>query len=145
MLFFIWNFFICITFRLAYTSLNIKSYSSLYMLYGLSDKMFDVWNVVFYGSGILNLWDVGDVWILGMWDIGDVGCSGWGMLGMSYARDVGCLGCEMLGMWNVRDVVCSRCGMFGMWDARDVGCGMWDVYRDVGCWFTKCLVSKASS
>ena len=93
------------------------------MLYGLSDKMSDVWNVVFYGSGILNMWDVGDVWILGMWDIGDVGCLGCGMLGMSYTRDVGCLGC-------------SGCGMLEMWDVRDLGClgcRIWDVGCLPGC------------
>ena len=63
------------TFRLANTSLNTVSYSSLYMLYGLSDKMWDVGNVVCYGSGLLSMSDVGDVWMLGcevwgMWDVG---------------------------------------------------------------------------
>ena len=88
-------------------------------------------------------------------------------LGMCYAREVlywacgilipwGCWRCGMLGelgyswcwmtwMWDVRDVRiwwlgCSVCGMFGMWNVGSVGCsgyGMWDVCRDVGCWFTK--------
>ena len=26
---------------------------------------------------------------------------------------------------------------FGRWDVRDVGRGMWNVCRNVGCWFTK--------
>ena len=106
------------TFRLANTSINTVSYSSLNMLYGLSDEMWDVGNVVRYGSGILSMWNVGDVWMLGMWDIGDVGCLGCGMSG-----------CGMFGMWDVRDVVFSGYEMFGMWDVRNVecsGCG-WDV------------------
>ena len=47
------------TFRLANTSLNTVSYSSLYMLYGLSDEMWIVGNVVYYGSGILSMLNVG--------------------------------------------------------------------------------------
>ena len=39
---------------------------------------------------------------------------------------------------DVGDVGSSRCGMLGMWDVQDVGYEMWDVCRDVGCWFTKC-------
>ena len=42
------------------------------MLFVLSEELWDVGNVVCYGSGILSMWDVGDVWMLGMWDIGDV-------------------------------------------------------------------------
>ena len=123
MLFFIWNFFIRMTFRLANTSINTVSYSSLNMLYGLSDEMWDVGNVVCYGSGILSMWNVGDVWMLGMWDVWDVVC-----------QDVGCLGCGMFGMWYFRDTRCLVCGMFEMWDVQDVACwGLWDV-RGVGCW-----------
>ena len=59
-------------FRLANTSINTVSYSCLYMLFVLSEELWDVGNVVCYGSGILSMWDVGDVWMLGMWDIGDV-------------------------------------------------------------------------
>ena len=98
------------TSRLANTSLYTVSYSSLYMLYGLSDEVWDAGNVVCYGSSILSMWDV--------WN-------------------VRCLGCGMFRMWDVWDVGCSDCGMFGMWDVRDVGdlgcwgCGMftwmWDV------------------
>ena len=74
------------TFRLANTSLNTVSYSSLYMLYGLSDEMYDVGNVVCYGSDILR-----------MWDLGDVRYSGCGMFRMWNVRDVGrLLGCRML-------------------------------------------------
>ena len=91
------------TFRLANTSINTVSYSSLNMLYGLSDEMWDVGNVVRYGSGILSMWNVGDVWMLGMWDIGDVGCLGCGKLGMWYVE-----------MWDVWDVGCSGCGIFGI-------------------------------
>ena len=54
------------TFRLANPSLNTVSYSSLYMLYSLSDEMWVVGNVVCYGSGILSMLNVGDVWMLGM-------------------------------------------------------------------------------
>ena len=54
------------TFRLANTGLIYVSYSSLYMLYGLFDEKWNVENVVCYGSGILSMWDVGDVWMLGM-------------------------------------------------------------------------------
>ena len=77
-----------------------------------------------------------------MSDVRDVGCWGCGMLGMWDVKDVGCAGCRMCGMWDVRDVACAGCGMFGMWDVWDVGCGMWDVCRDVGCWFTKCLIKN---
>ena len=47
------------------------------MLYGLPDKMWDVGNVVCYGSGLLSMSDVGDVWMLrcevwGMWDVEDL-------------------------------------------------------------------------
>ena len=90
------------TFKLANISLNTASYSSLYMPYGLPDEMWDVGNVVCYGSGILSMLDVGDVCMLGMWDIGDM--------------DVGNFwywGCGMLGMWDVQYVVCR------MWD---MGC-----------------------
>ena len=59
-------------FRLANTSLNTVSYSCLYMLFVLSEEMWDVGNGVCYGSGIWSMWDVEDVWMLGMWDIGDV-------------------------------------------------------------------------
>ena len=59
-------------FRLANTSLNTVSCSCLYMLFVLSEEMWDVGNGVCYGSGILSMWDVEDVWMLGMWDIGDV-------------------------------------------------------------------------
>ena len=59
----------CVIFRLkllqfvwlANAILNTVSYSSLYMLYGLSNEMWDVGNVVCYGNGILSMWDVGDV------------------------------------------------------------------------------------
>ena len=90
MLFFIWNFLICMTFRLANTSLNTVSYSSLYMLYGLSDEMWDVRNVVCYGSDILRMWDLGDVrysgcGMFGMWNVQDVGCGMWDV-----CQDVGC-------------------------------------------------------
>ena len=66
------------------------------MLYGLSDEMWDVGNVVCYGSDILRVWDLGDVRYSGcgifrMWDVSDVECSGCGMW------DVGRLpGCRML-------------------------------------------------
>ena len=60
------------------------------------------------------------------------------MFGMRYAREVAYWGYGMLGMWDIGDVGCLGCGMFGIWDDRDVGCGMWDVFWDVGCWFTKC-------
>ena len=66
------------TFRLTNTSLNTVSYSSLFILYDLSDEMWDVGNLVCYGSGILSMWDVG-MWkcwgygILGMWDVGNSG------------------------------------------------------------------------
>ena len=108
------------TFRLANTSLYTVSYSSLYMLYGLSDEVWHAGNVVCYGSSILSMWDVWNVRCLGcvmlrMWDVWDVGRSDCGMFGM--------LG--MLGIWDVEDVECSRCGMFGMWDVRCLpGCGM---------------------
>ena len=49
------------TFRLANTSLNTVFYSSLYMLYGLSDEMWDSGNVVCYRRSILSMWDVGVV------------------------------------------------------------------------------------
>ena len=86
------------------------------------------------------MWDVRDVGcgMFGMWDVGDVGCSGCEMSRMWGVRDVGCSRCGMFGMRDVRYVGCSGCGMFWMWDVRDVGCGMWDVCRDVRCWFTKC-------
>ena len=64
------------TFRLVNTSLNTGSYSSLFMLYDLSDE---IGNVVCWGSGILSMWDVGDVGCLGC---GDVGCWGFGMFSM---------------------------------------------------------------
>ena len=48
------------TFRLKNTSLNIVSYSSLFMLYDLSDEFWDVGNVVCQESGILSMWDVDD-------------------------------------------------------------------------------------
>ena len=148
------------TFRLANTSLNSVSYSILYMLYGFSDEMWDVGDVVFYGSGILSTWDVRDVWMLGMWSFGDLRCRGFVILGVWDVRDVRYWRCEMLGMWYVRDVVCLGCMMSGygklgmsyvrdegcsklwmlvLWDFQDVGfwgCGMfrmWDVW-DVGCW-----------
>ena len=98
-------------FWLKKSSLNTVSYSSLFMLYDLSDEMWDVENLVCQGNGIL-----------GMWDNGDVRCWGYGILGAWDIRDVECSGCGMSGMWNVRDVECSGCGMCGMWDARDVGC-----------------------
>ena len=66
------------TFRLTNTSLNTVSYSSLFTLYDLPDEMWDVGNVVCYGSGILSMWDVG-MWkcwgygILEMWDVGNSG------------------------------------------------------------------------
>ena len=66
------------TFRLTNTSLNTVSYSILFILYDLSDEMWDVGNLVCYGSGILSMWDVG-MWkcwgygILGMWDVGNSG------------------------------------------------------------------------
>ena len=123
MLFFISNFFICMNFRLANTSINTVSYSCLYMLFVLSEELWDVGNVVCYGSGILSMWDVGDVWMLGMWDIGDVWC--WG--------------CGMFRMWDLGDVLCWGCAMFRMWYVEDVGCRMRDVCRVVGCWFTKYL------
>ena len=47
------------------------------MLYGLSDEMWDVGNVVCYGSDILRMWDLGDVRYsgCGMWDVGRLpGC-----------------------------------------------------------------------
>ena len=92
------------TFRLANTSLYTVSYSSLYMLYGLSDEVWHAGNVVCYGSSILSMWDV--------WNVGRSDCGMFGMLGM-------------LGIWDVEDVECSRCGMFGMWDVRCLpGCGM---------------------
>ena len=129
-----WNFFICLTFRLANTSLNTVSYSSLYMLYGLPDEMWDIGNVVFYGSGILSTWDVGDVWMLGMWGIGDVRYWGLVILGVCDVRDVRYWRCEMLGMWYVWDVVClgcmiSGCGMFGMWGAQNFGCWGCGMFR----------------
>ena len=105
------------TSRLANTSLYTVSYSSLYMLYGLSDEVWDAGNVVCYGSSILSMWNVWNVRCLGcgifrMWDVQIAGCLGCGMLGM-------------LGIWDVGDVECSRCGMFGMWDVRCLpGCGM---------------------
>ena len=67
------------TSRLVNTSLNTGSYSSLFMLYDLSDEMWDIGNVVCWGSGILSMWDVGDVGCLGC---GDVGCWGFGMFSM---------------------------------------------------------------
>ena len=45
--FFICSFFICMTFWLNNTSLNTVSYSTLFMLYDLSDEMWDVGNVVY--------------------------------------------------------------------------------------------------
>ena len=134
------------TFRLANTSLNTVSYSSLYMLYGLSDEMWIVGNVVYYGSGILSMSNVGgcvdvrDVrywmcWMLGLWDIGR-----YGMFGMCE-----CSRCGMFGMWDVWDVGCWRCRMLGMWDVRDVGCGIWDICWDVEYWFAKDLVVRNNS
>ena len=89
------------------------------------------------------MWDVGDVGCLGcgmlrIWDVRDVGCSGCGIFGMWDVWDVGYSGCRMFGMWNVWDLGFSGCGIVGMWDVPDVRCGMWDVCRDVGCWFAKC-------
>ena len=40
-------------------------------------------------------------------------------------------------MWDVWDVECSQ-------DVGCSGCGMWNVYRDVGCLFTKCLIKATS-
>ena len=45
-LFFIFNFFTCMTCWLKNTSLDIVYYSSLFMLYDLLDEMWDVGNVV---------------------------------------------------------------------------------------------------
>ena len=92
------------------------------------------------------MWDVCDVECLGcgmfrMWDVWDVGCLGCGMFRMWDVWDVGCLGCGMFRMPDIRDVECSGYGMLGMWHVGDVGCGVWDVYRDVGCWFTKCRLN----
>ena len=97
------------------------------------------------GFSMLGMQDVGVVrcsgcGMLEMWDVRDVECSGRGMLGMFDVGDVGCSGCGMFGifgMQDVWDVRYSGCGMFEMWDVREVGCGMWDVFRHVGCWFTK--------
>ena len=77
-------------FRLANTILNTVSYLSLYMLYGLSDEMWDVGNVVCYGIDILRMWDLGDVkysgcGMFGMWNVQDVGCGMWDV-----CQDVGC-------------------------------------------------------
>ena len=60
------------------------------MLYGLSDEMWDVGNVVCYGIDILRMWDLGDVrysgcGMFGMWNVQDVGCGMWDV-----CQDVGC-------------------------------------------------------
>ena len=61
--------------------------------------------MLFYGSGILTMLDVGDVWMLEMWDIGDVQCLGNGMLGMCYVRDVEELnGSERDGILNLENI-----------------------------------------
>ena len=124
-------------FRLANTILNTVSYLSLYMLYGLSDEMWDVGNVV------CQKWHIEHVGSWGCVNVRDVRYWEQGMLGICDVGGVGCQGCGILGMWDVRDVGCSRCsisrcGMFGMWDVQDVGCSegeafrVWNV-RDVGC------------
>ena len=50
--------------------------------------------------------------MLEMWDVGDVRCWGCGIIGMWDGRYVGCLGCRMFGMWNDPDVGClPGCGI----------------------------------
>ena len=61
-------------FQACNTSLNTVSYSSLYMLYGLSDEIWHVGNAVCYGSCILRMCDIRNMSVLEMWDIGDVRC-----------------------------------------------------------------------
>ena len=73
------------TFRLANISLNTASYSSLYMPYGLPDEMWEVGNVVCYGSG----------------NIKHVGC--WRCV---YVRDVRYWGCGMLRIFDIGAVGC---------------------------------------
>ena len=117
-LFFIWNFFICMTFQAWKYQLNYC------ILYQFIHAIWFVW------------WDVGcwECGTLGKWHIEDVGCWRCG-----YVGDLGCSGCSMLGMSDVGDVGCCRCGMFGMWDVWDKRCGIWGGCWDGGYWFTKCL------
>ena len=75
--------------------------------------------------------------MLGMWDVGDVGCWGCRMLDVGCSQDMRCSGCGICRMWDVWDVECSQ-------DVGCSGCGMWNVYRDVGCLFTKCLIKATS-
>ena len=41
-------------------------------------------------------------------------------------------------MLDVRDVESLGCKIFKMSDAWDVGCALCDIFRGVGCSFTKC-------
>ena len=88
--------------------LYLISVYTCYMVCLTRCGMLEMW---YARSGILSMWEVGDVWMLGMWDIGNRGC--WEFV--------------MLGVWDVKDVGYWGCGMFGMWDVRDV------AFRDVGC------------
>ena len=93
-LFFILNFFICMTFRLTNTSLNMVP-TFQFSLYDLSDKMWHIEHVGSLGCGLLRILVVEGVEMLGM-----------GMLVISDVGDMGCWGSEMLGMWDAGDVGC---------------------------------------
>ena len=66
----------------------------MFILYDVSDKIWDVCDMVCLGCEMF-----------GMWNVWDVECSGWGMFGM----------------WNDWDKRYLECGMFRMWVFLNVG------------------------
>ena len=57
-------------------------YSSLFLLYDASHRMWDIWDVGCLGFGML-----------GIWDVWDGGCSGCDMFRIFDVWDAKCLGC----------------------------------------------------
>ena len=102
MLFFIWNFFICMTFHAC----------KYCILFQFIHAIWFVWrNVGCWECGMLGKGHIEHVGFWGYVDVGDVEFGGFRMFRMWDVWNVGCLGYGMFGIWDV------GCGMFvGMWD-----------------------------
>ena len=119
LLFLVWNFLICMVFRLVSNFLTTPVLLQFFMPYNVYDGLWDARCLGCRTFRMLDVWNAGRR---------DVGCLRCDMFGMWDVRGVGYLGCGIFRIWNVWDVECSGCGMFGMRDVRDMeclGCGMW--------------------
>ena len=106
MLFFIWNFFICMTFHAC----------KYCILFQFIHAIWFVWrNVGCWECGMLGKGHIEHVGFWGCVDVGDVEFGGF----------------RMFRRWDVRNVECMGYGMFGIWD---VGCGML-IYK-IPTWLT---------